>query len=404
MTRVLLAGLSDHDAAAIEILISMNWRDKRCVFLKRTADFALPVQDAQGSACEQVVLDLGGVGLHKYSAEHEQALLRFLAGRSALILTWKNDGGWAQAPLALGAGQRIEFLAAPYSSADVKVAMAALDKPASASVRAAKSAALAKPTQAAEKVAVLTNKPELNAAAAPSSAAPLPLRGNILAPALWDLLPGLQRSRFLRLAEKLRGSSALALYVGAAQLLLHPKEGWVAAGMPVSALIKVLGNVEQLDTASLERLSAPVAAQMQQELTAGRSQRYMLALDVVLWELCSHAMQGLSLQLQGDAMFKLQRFPNVTQLAQVGNLDVQLAAMCVRGERSLQKMLQLFPGQEAKVLRFVALALLSGLGTLQAPVLALSPSAGLAKNSKLPATRGHKERRGFLRSLLDKLF
>ena len=136
----------------------------------------------------------------------------------------------------------------------------------------------------------------------------------------------------------------------------------------------------------------------------------MLALDVVLWELCRHTLGGTPLQLQGDAQFKLTRFPNFTQLGQVGALDVQLAALCVRGEQSVGKLLDLFTGQEDEVLRFVALSVLAGLGQLHAP----APPSKSGGNSRFGAlgpsaperapTRGHKERRGFLRSLLDKLF
>ena len=94
MTTVLLAGLSDHDAAAMEILISTSWRQKRCVLLKRTADFTPPQQHAQAQQCVQVVADLGGMGLHQYSPENAQKLLDLLAGRPALLLTWKHGGGW----------------------------------------------------------------------------------------------------------------------------------------------------------------------------------------------------------------------------------------------------------------------------------------------------------------------
>ena len=218
------------------------------------------------------------------------------------------------------------------------------------------------------------------------------------APALLEVLPALKRSRFVRLVEQLPAAGGVqVLHIGATELLVHPTEAWVGASMPVSALLRVLGSSSQLETARLEPLSGLVAAQIEQHITSGKGQRYMLALDVVLWDLCSHALAGLPLQLQGQAVFKLARFPNFTLLGQVGALDVQLAALCVRGEQSLAHLLQLFPGQEAQVLRFVALAVLAGLGVLQAPALNLS--ANTTGN-----TRGHKERRGFLRSFLDKLF
>ncbi|MFI0546869.1 MAG: hypothetical protein ACH34Y_08150 [Brachymonas sp.] len=405
MSTVLLAGLSDHDAAAIEILISMNWRDKRCVLLKRTADFSLPVQSAAAAACAKVVLDLGGVGLPQYGSEQAQALLAFLAGRPALLLSRTGGEAWPQAALPVQAGQRLEFLAAPYNSAAVKAALTALD------VAPALAAALAprptlEPRPAAALPASSAVKSKLLAHGVSKSS-----KGAQTSPvlALREYLPALHRKRFLRLVEKMAGSEAQLLHIGATQLLLQPQEGWVAAHMPVSALLKVLANAAQLDAASLEPLAAAAAAQAQQALTAGRGQRYMLALDVVLWELCRHALDGVVLQAQGDAVLKLSRFPNFTQLGQVGAVDVQLAALCVRGEQSVRKLCEIFEGQEEEVLHFVALSVLSGLGQLQAPAPsksgsnsrfgALGPSA-----PERPPTRGHKERRSFLRSLLDKLF
>ena len=179
MTTVLLAGLSDHDAAAMEILISSHWREKRCVWLKRKAGFTLPTQSAQAAGCAKVVADLGGMGLHPYSAENAAKLKAFLAGRPALLLTWKNDGGWGQAAaMAAAPDQPLALLAAPYSSAQVKAALAELD---AAPVGQPPRAALADRSKAAMPV-------EKSALALP-------------APALLDVLPALKRSRFVRLRE-----------------------------------------------------------------------------------------------------------------------------------------------------------------------------------------------------------
>ena len=382
MTTVLLAGLSDHDAAAMEILISSHWREKRCVWLKRKAGFTLPTQSAQAAGCAKVVADLGGMGLHPYSAENAAKLKAFLAGRPALLLTWKNDGGWGQAAaMAAAPDQPLALLAAPYSSAQVKAALAELD---AAPVGQLPRAALADRSKAAMPV-------EKSALALP-------------APALLDVLPALKRSRFVRLVEQLPAAGGVqVLHIGATELLVHPTEAWVGASVPVSAPLRVRGSSSQLETARLEPLSGLVAAQIEQHITSGKGQRYMLALDVVLWDLCSRALEDVEMQLQGGAMFKLGRFPNFTLLGQVGALDIQLAALCIRQAQSVRALQRLFPKQEGQVLRFVALAVLTGLGQLQTPPLDLSAGAA-GKPVKTEHTREHKERRGFLRSLLDKLF
>lgn len=42
MKNILLMGLTDHEAAAVEIMIGMNWRDHRCITLKRELSLAIP--------------------------------------------------------------------------------------------------------------------------------------------------------------------------------------------------------------------------------------------------------------------------------------------------------------------------------------------------------------------------
>ena len=403
MTTVLLAGLSDHDAAAVEILISMTWRDKRCVLLKRTPRFSLPEQSLQAAACGQVVLDLGGVGLHQYSAENAQVLQQFLAQRPAILLT-RSEGGWAQSPLAQATDGRVVFLSVPYSRAALGQALGQLDRAALAPSAPPKPAVVQPADHGRDRDrAWAVTRPGALLGAKPHK----PEQAQAVA--VMAALPALGRRRFLRLVSKISGSDAQVLHIGSAQLLLHPQEAWVAASMPVSALLKVLGNAEQLDGASMERLSSPAAAAAQRQLTQGRGQRYMVALDVVLWELCAHALGDVDLALGEEVALRLQRFPNFTQLSQTGVVDVQLAALCVRGPQSVHKLLAHFAGQEQAVLRFVALVCLSGLGQLQAlETKAAKPNSRWgALGPNAPArepTRGHKERRGFLRALLDKLF
>ncbi len=61
MKNILLMGLTDHEAAAVEIMIGMNWRDHRCITLKRELPLAIPEQHAAARSCEACVLDLFGL-------------------------------------------------------------------------------------------------------------------------------------------------------------------------------------------------------------------------------------------------------------------------------------------------------------------------------------------------------
>ena len=78
MAGILLAGLTDHEAAAAEILIGMHWRAQRCVILPRSLSLAIPDPGPAGRACDSCLVDLFGLGMRKHSPEHEAELLAFL--------------------------------------------------------------------------------------------------------------------------------------------------------------------------------------------------------------------------------------------------------------------------------------------------------------------------------------
>ena len=106
MKTILLAGFSDREAAAIEIMIALRWRERQCVWLKRAAAPALVEQDMRARACVGAVLDLSGLGLAKCTPDNAAQLLDYLAGRPAVLVAG-TDSLWPQAALTLRAGQRL---------------------------------------------------------------------------------------------------------------------------------------------------------------------------------------------------------------------------------------------------------------------------------------------------------
>ncbi|PAT40485.1 hypothetical protein CK623_05170, partial [Vandammella animalimorsus] len=120
---VLLAGLTDHEAAAIEIMVNMTWREQRCITLRRDLSLSIPEQTAQAKACRYCVIDLFSLGLRKHSPDNEVLLLQFLAGRSAVLLVRGSGSGWFDALLPLQPGQHITCLSMPYSSIALRDAL-----------------------------------------------------------------------------------------------------------------------------------------------------------------------------------------------------------------------------------------------------------------------------------------
>lgn len=463
MKNILLMGLTDHEAAAVEIMIGMNWRDHRCITLKRELSLAIPEQHAAARSCEACVLDLFGLGMRKYSPANATRLMEVMAGRPAVLLTWGDGGGWLEAKLPLAKGQHIGWVGMPYTSAGlrdaikkVKEAAERMVPPAAAAVAAAPAAmpawrrameladqlkrkaapvVSARPAaRAAVTEAVLANPPARRPAAPvapPPTPAPepAPMRARASAPmplpkaqassvslappatrmatdavglgkgalaALLQVFPLLRDQPLIGLTEKIIGHDGpMLLRIGTdAAFVTHTRAGWLASGLPVSALLKLLRTPRLVESVRAEPLDPDHVEETVRQRFDGKFHRAQKPLDVITWELVSDVMRDMKLQRQGDLTFQLRRFPNFPMLAGVGPLDVQLAAICARMPQSISELLRAFPKHEQDVLRFVVLCVVSGL----AKVIPGGPVAAAARKPEVAA------RRGFFKSLMDKLF
>lgn len=467
MKNILLMGLTDHEAAAVEIMIGMNWRDHRCITLKRELSLAIPEQHAAARSCEACVLDLFGLGMRKYSPANATRLMEVMAGRPAVLLTWGDGGGWLEAKLPLAKGQHIGWVGMPYTSAGlrdaikkVKEAAERMVPPAAAAVAAAPAAmpgrarpvvsldvepALPAAVAEAEPAAVpawrraMELADQLKRKAAPMRArasAPMPLpkaqaSSVSLAPpatrmatdavglgkgalaALLQVFPLLRDQPLIGLTEKIIGHDGpMLLRIGTdAAFVTHTRAGWLASGLPVSALLKLLRTPRLVESVRAEPLDPDHVEETVRQRFDGKFHRAQKPLDVITWELVSDVMRDMKLQRQGDLTFQLRRFPNFPMLAGVGPLDVQLAAICARMPQSISELLRAFPKHEQDVLRFVVLCVVSGLAKVipGGPVAAGAVAPPRAAQAQAPVAAAARKpevaaRRGFFKSLINKLF
>lgn len=467
MKNILLMGLTDHEAAAVEIMIGMNWRDHRCITLKRELSLAIPEQHAAARSCEACVLDLFGLGMRKYSPANATRLMEVMAGRPAVLLTWGDGGGWLEAKLPLAKGQHIGWVGMPYTSAGlrdaikkVKEAAERMVPPAAAAVAAAPAAmpgrarpvvsldvepalpaavAEAEPAAAPAWRRAMELADQLKRKAAPMRArasAPMPLpkaqaSSVSLAPpatrmatdavglgkgalaALLQVFPLLRDQPLIGLTEKIIGHDGpMLLRIGTdAAFVTHTRAGWLASGLPVSALLKLLRTPRLVESVRAEPLDPDHVEETVRQRFDGKFHRAQKPLDVITWELVSDVMRDMKLQRQGDLTFQLRRFPNFPMLAGVGPLDVQLAAICARMPQSISELLRAFPKHEQDVLRFVVLCVVSGLAKVipGGPVAAGAVAPPRAAQAQAPVAAAARKpevaaRRGFFKSLMDKLF
>lgn len=439
MKNILLMGLTDHEAAAVEIMIGMNWRDHRCITLKRELSLAIPEQHAAARSCEACVLDLAGLGMRKYSPANATRLMEVMAGRPAVLLTWGDGGGWLEAKLPLAKGQHIGWVGMPYTSAGLRDAIKKVKEAAERMVPPAAAAVAAAPAAMPAWRRAMELADQLKRKAAPMRArasAPMPLpkaqaSSVSLAPpatrmatdavglgkgalaALLQVFPLLRDQPLIGLTEKIIGHDGpMLLRIGTdAAFVTHARTGWLASGLPVSALLKLLRTPRLVESVRAEPLDPDHVEETVRQRFDGKFHRAQKPLDVITWELVSDVMRDMKLQRQGDLTFQLRRFPNFPMLAGVGPLDVQLAAICARMPQSISELLRAFPKHEQDVLRFVVLCVVSGLAKVipGGPVAAGAVAPPRAAQAQAPVAAAARKpevaaRRGFFKSLMDKLF
>lgn len=416
--KILLVGLTDQEAAAIEIMIGMNWRDDGSFVLRRSLSLAIPAQTAEALACTHCVVDLFGLGMRKYTPENAEKLLAFLAGRSAVALAWGVEGGgWPRQKMALADGQVLEFLLMPYTSHDMKTALLKVRE---GKVPLTVAASHAMVTQAAGTTAVgsgpaAAQMPNAVSAAAPVSAA-LPaldpdkevglLRGAF--GLVLQAFPDLQNEPFFQLiGHMIRVEGPLVLRLSNdMSFILAVREGWIASPLPLINVAKTLISSPQLlHNARLIQLPQD---RVNEELRLHFGEGFRQAqkpLDFLAWVLADHFLRERPPALRGDLRFRLRRFPNFTLLPNTTNFEIQLAAICSRAPQSLEKLCRSFPQHNpADIARFAIQCVVSG--------SAVALPAGPSKTASAPAPvqtpkTTHVQqaaRKGFFKSLLAKLF
>lgn len=416
MSSILLAGMTDQEAAALEILIGMHWRDWKVVTLKRSLSLSIPDQNPAARAAEVCVVDLFGFGMRRHSPEHEQQLLDFLGGRSAILLVWGTGGGWYEAEPKTAPGQQLECIKVPYTSVAIR---SALNGILTGEKKTGRAPAARKP--AADDEVPPARKPAVEDEAPPAARsmrrvaveepAPAPepppqataVSGAEALQALGAAYPQLASLPLAKLAGKItQAGTAFLVHSGGSPLILSNAERGTAGSPSTEAVLSK--SLQSPEVQASLRL-VPIALDQFEE----SQRKYMRAplrqqkpLDVFAWELAEAALRDVELVRRADISLRLTRMPNFTLMGGGDAMDVQLAAICIRTPQSASFLAKSFPRHEERVNRFIALAVLSGLAEVtQAPPVQPRKVVLAAPQTQAQPRVAPK---GFFRALLSKLF
>ena len=378
--NIALVGMPVREAAVLTIFVGVGVKGWTCKTVAFRAGLALPSADLY-------IIDLAGVGLAQWSVKAEADLLTLLGGSHALLLTVATNASWAGKAQGCGR-QRLTCLSKPYSTELMRTALAGLGAggPSLAPVRPEATAAAwpSRPVAAAPRAAVARAAPRL------------PLLDSLQA--LRTMFPELGRHLFLaRLLDMAATEQPHELRLTLHHsLILHPAQGWVAHNAAPGMLERLMQDGSTVATMSMRELGSGQALLRAEHIGSTRA-----SLDTFLWRLAESSIGQQTPPVQCDAELKLRSIPGFTRIPGVGNLSLQLAAICVRLPQTLSSLRAAFPEHDpCEIARFVLLSTVSGLGDLSLVTgggVSAKPSARLASSAVRAPT-------GFFRAMLQKLF
>ena len=402
---LLLAGLAEREAVAVQMMVQGAWPKSALVILPRREDFVMPPQDEAASACTGVVLNLLGLGLLRHGAQAQEKLLAFLAGRSAVLLLHSGDSTWAAAQLPREPGQKLVLLTPPCASAVLRQAI--LDAGIEPGIEGRADMAEKNPktatAEAAETVLAMGRPAGGSAATARSAVATrsgYSHMGNGALEQLEQALPALQDCDWMRLVRKsLQAQGRSRFEIGPTSFVLDMRAGWLASALPTSAMQKMWQTPQMMSSLRMQALAPDQLQPIAQRDFGTRLGKAQKPLDMVVWEMSCEALKPLALRLEHDLLLRLRRYPNFTQLGGGNALDMQLATLCATAPRSLRQLQGLFAHAEQEVLRFAAQSVLAGL-----VVVAPASASGAGALRPVVHTPEAVAKRGFFKAFLSKLF
>lgn len=245
--NVALAGLTDREAVALDMLVGKALPGWRCSAVPAGRGVALPPADLY-------VLDLSGLGLARWSQAAQDDLLEALKGAPAVLVAPAFDQTWSALDAGRTKSQSLVLLHKPYGVEDMR---AALKQAAAGRARPAVS-------------------PPRVPSPSPAASVPNGERGALSARAFQlqlDALPASEPTLFLRrLAQALALGQPFEVRVTFLnRLIVDPGAQWVANNTPPAVLrglcqndaLALVTEVDAVDArdalARAQRLDLPVA-------------------------------------------------------------------------------------------------------------------------------------------------
>lgn len=424
--KVLVAGLSRQSSAVVEMMIGSVFRGATVIQQPRSPQGTTAAPAAPAGAFDLCVVDLMGIGWDRCTPEREAALHEGMLGdRPAIVLLPAGGGGWGESPALENRSPQRIALAQPASMNALLDAMMRLpqgnielrprdDRPARARCEAMAVPAGGEPAKAGESTpsppgpALAAEGTQAGArpatAGTPKATIAFRLR-RADRRALFGACPRLRDQAFLNVVLDLleRGKSCELRIGHRAVAVFCPQRNWVASNLSVALRRRIAQHRPMLDLIEVRPLTPAEAASAAQPLF-GRRRDGRRALDTFVFSFVCGLLSDDPPEVDGNFEFNLGRLPDFTRLPLADDLFMQMALYAMRRPMTVAGLRAAFARDEPRRADlFVVCAVLSNMASAPATVAAAVAASGAAA-AGAPMPRAPAAQRGFIRSLLARLF
>lgn len=409
--KILIAGLSQQSATAVELTAKRVWSDPSFVRPPRSITNALEELSPEAMACDIGVFDLLGLGLAHWTGEQEAELQVLMAKRPSIVLLPPGGGGWLNT-VRPGIYDPVPLvLQHPVLVASLHDALDALRQRHLSGPRTSSSEG----RQSEPAMAHHRGQGRFGAPVAPEVYSPPLAETGQLAKvsaitgaefeegyfALLSACPDIVSNPYLNLICTLvmKNSPHEMRVTAQTAAVIHPTENWVSSNISTTFQHRLMHHKLMLKLVEVVELPQEALYAHSQALF-GRRVDGRRPLNTFMWRLVFNTFEDCPPVAVGDIHFCLNQIADFTRLPKVPDLFLQLSLVCMRQPQSITGLQRTFLRHDPnQITLFVVCAILSGMANVlhgSRPNILPSPRPTPTPD----ATR----KRGFFKSLLDKLF
>lgn len=405
--KILLIGFSKQSAEALRMLINREFADWECEILERSfcdnLYLCLPTLELQHQDANAMVINLDGVGMTVYQADHIQRLRSFIGMRATALVSRGQTTLWQNSQI-LPAGL-LFCIQSPFQKNDILAVLSNLIKvaPKDTQNTPIDSTLIAK--------TALEKSPEKTISSHQTTKQSLSLGGfeyNFLRQLLNDFFVIKQSRLLYELLDVSLMQSSFNLYISSQNIYINPKQN-LALVHNLPRVMHYCEVVKRFETLTDMIKIVPISEHefLRQSALSPKNGYQKYAFNTLLWQMYAEILPDDIVIKNDNLSLKMRYMPNFANMNDVPEYVRSLIASCLKSPKNLKQLKHGLEGlgqENASAFnRVFLLAILSGAADIDELKRSVDNPNAIQQQAKNNQSVQTAVKSGFLGRLLGKL-